>query len=141
MKRISSKLTVLSILLLALTGVDSNTVLYVQSPKAKLLTNPKMDSPGEPLPVGSNVKSIKESGLFVQVQSGDKTGYVSKLFVSAFPPSQQVKLGVSSGNLDQAQARQRASDFTKTAAARGLTDTQKIRVRGKSEDYDFVSIS
>jgi predicted Zn-dependent protease len=36
--------------------------------------------------------------------------------------------------------RQRASDFTKTAAARGLSETEKLRVRGSSEDFDFESV-
>ncbi len=118
----------------------SNTVVYVQSPKAKFLQSASVSSPGNPLSIGTDLKKVGEEGLFVKVKLGEKTGFVSKLFVSPFPPGAQVKLGSQSGNPEMAEARQRASDFTKTAAARGLTETEKVRVRGNSNQFDFETL-
>ncbi|WCL48126.1 M48 family metalloprotease [Leptospira sp. GIMC2001] len=120
--------------------IYADTVYYVQSPKAKLLANPKMDAASSPIEMGASVRSLGESGLFVQVRHSDKTGWISKLFLSTFPPGKQMKLGASNAPSESLQARQRASDFTKTAAARGLSETEKLRIRGASNDYDFDSL-
>lgn len=122
------------------SNLFSNEIYYVQSPKAKLLASPKLNSDGTVLSIGSSLKKISQSGLFYQVRYGEQTGYVSKLFISAFPPGKQIKLGSSNSSNEQALGRQRASDFTKTAAARGLSETEKLRVRGSSEDFDFESV-
>ncbi|WP_411821440.1 M48 family metalloprotease [Leptospira sp. 'Mane'] len=115
-------------------------ILYVQSPKAKLLTAPQLTADGLPLSMGESLTQTSEQGLFVQVRNNDKTGWVSKLFVSPLPPSEKIKLGASSNSSETILARQRASDFTKTAAARGLSETEKLRVRGGAELYDFDSL-
>lgn len=123
-----------------LNNLLSNEIYYVQSPKAKLLVAPKIDSQGATLNIGSSLKKVSESGLFYQVRYGEKTGFVSKLFISAFPPGKQIKLGTTHSSNEQALGRQRASDFTKTAAARGLSETEKLRLRGASSDFDFDSV-
>ncbi|WP_109022381.1 M48 family metalloprotease [Leptospira kobayashii] len=115
-------------------------ILYVQSPKAKLLTSPQLTADGLPLSMGESLTQTSEQGLFVQVRNNDKTGWVSKLFVSPLPPSEKIKLGAASNSSESVLARQRASDFTKTAAARGLSETEKLRVRGGAELYDFESL-
>jgi hypothetical protein len=125
---------------LTIHSIFTQEIYYVQSPKAKLLENPKMDSKGRELSIGTDLRVMGNSGLFIQVRHGEKTGWVSKLFVSPFPPGKQIKLGVSSEPSEAIASRQRASDFTKTAAARGLSETEKLRVRGNSEDYDFESL-
>ncbi|MCW7508752.1 M48 family metalloprotease [Leptospira levettii] len=114
--------------------------VYVQSNKAKLLTQPKLNAEGSLLKIGEVLTPITEQGLFVQVRVEEKTGWVSKLFVSPLPPGTQMKLGITSNSSEAVVARQRASDFTKTAAARGLSETQKMRVRGEGELYDFESL-
>jgi Zn-dependent protease with chaperone function len=125
--------------LFGILGLEAG-VLYVQSPKAKLLSQPQLSSDGPILKVGESLSPMKEQGLFVQVRYQDKTGWVSKLFVSQLPPSSQIKLGSTSSSTEAVAARQRASDFTKTAAARGLSETEKMRVRGGAELYDFESL-
>ncbi|BDA80804.1 hypothetical protein LPTSP3_g37340 [Leptospira kobayashii] len=112
----------------------------MQSPKAKLLTSPQLTADGLPLSMGESLTQTSEQGLFVQVRNNDKTGWVSKLFVSPLPPSEKIKLGAASNSSESVLARQRASDFTKTAAARGLSETEKLRVRGGAELYDFESL-
>ncbi|GBF41156.1 zinc dependent protease [Leptospira ellinghausenii] len=114
--------------------------VYVQSNKAKLLSQPKLNAEGSLLKIGEVLTPITEQGLFVQVRVEEKTGWVSKLFVSPLPPGTQMKLGITSNSSEAVVARQRASDFTKTAAARGLSETQKMRVRGEGEMYDFESL-
>ena len=114
--------------------------LYVQSPSAKLLQQPQANSTGDVLSIGEVLSPISEEGLFVQVRKGSKTGYVNKLFLSAFPPGGQIKLNSQTELSDSVQARQRASDFTKTAAARGLSETESLRVRGEGHTYDFESL-
>ncbi|MBM9545821.1 M48 family metalloprotease [Leptospira sp. 201903074] len=114
--------------------------VYVQSTKAKLLSQPKLSADGFPLAMGEVLSPIGEQGLFVQVRAKDNLGWVSKLFVSPLPPGSQIKLGVTSNSSEAVVARQRASDFTKTAAARGLSETQKMRVRGEGDLYDFESL-
>ncbi|TGN14510.1 M48 family metalloprotease [Leptospira ilyithenensis] len=115
-------------------------ILYVQSPKAKLLASPQLTADGLPLSMGESLTQTSEQGLFVQVRNNDKIGWVSKLFVSPLPPSEKIKLGTASNSSEAVLARQRASDFTKTAAARGLSETEKLRVRGGAELYDFESL-
>lgn len=114
--------------------------LYVQSPSAKLLSQPQANSSGDPLAIGESLNPVSEEGLFVQVRKGNKTGWVNKLFLSAFPPGGQIKLNSQTEMSDSVQARQRASDFTKTAAARGLSETESLRVRGEGHTYDFESL-
>ncbi|MCG6145367.1 M48 family metalloprotease [Leptospira bandrabouensis] len=114
--------------------------VYVQSTKAKLLSQPKLSADGSPLQMGESLSPVSEQGLFVQVRAEGKMGWVSKLFVSPLPPGNQIKLGVTSNSSEAVVARQRASDFTKTAAARGLSETQKMRVRGEGDLYDFESL-
>lgn len=114
--------------------------VYVQSTKAKLLSQPKLSADGSALAMGEVLSPISEQGLFVQVRTRDQLGWVSKLFVSPLPPGNQIKLGITSNSSEAVVARQRASDFTKTAAARGLSETQKMRVRGEGDHYDFESL-
>ncbi|MCG6141053.1 M48 family metalloprotease [Leptospira mtsangambouensis] len=114
--------------------------VYVQSTKAKLLSQPKLSADGSALVMGEVLSPISEQGLFVQVRARDQLGWVSKLFVSPLPPGNQIKLGITSNSSEAVVARQRASDFTKTAAARGLSETQKMRLRGEGDLYDFESL-
>ena len=126
--------------LLVIQSIFAGGVLYIQSPVAKLLQAPSSNSSGEPIKFGESVSSISEEGLFVKVRIGDKVGYINKLFLSAFAPTAQIKLTSSLNTSENVQARMRASDFTKTAAARGLTSQEELRVRGESHLYDFDSL-
>lgn len=121
-------------------SILAGDVMYVQSPVAKLLQAPSSNSLSEPIKFGESVNTISEEGLFVKVRSGDKVGYINKLFLSPIAPSAQIKLSAQTNTSDNVQARMRASDFTKTAAARGLTSQEELRVRGESHLYDFDSL-
>lgn len=130
----------LFIILFSFGTIYGKGPLYVQSSKAKLLSQPQLTAEGTSLNLGDSLNPMNEQGLFVQVRINEKTGWVSKLFVSQLPPSSQIKLGVSSSSTEAVVARLRASDFTKTAAARGLSETEKMRVRGGADLYDFEAL-
>jgi hypothetical protein len=117
----------------------SNSV-FVQSPIAKLLSEPNVASVGKPLKAGTELIQIGEQDMFLKVKTGSDTGWVMKLYVSKIPPSSKVS---SAGNQDKSgaiQSRARASTFTETASARGFSESKKLRTRGNSDEYDFESL-
>jgi hypothetical protein len=114
--------------------------VYVQSPIAKLLAEPNVASAGKPLKAGDALVQIGEQDMFLKVKSGSDTGWVMKLYVSKIPPSAKVS---NTGNQDKSgaiQSRARASTFTETASARGLSESKKLRTRGNADEYDFESL-
>ncbi len=114
--------------------------VFVQSPIAKLLAEPNVASAGKPLKAGSELQQIGEQDMFLKVKSGNDTGWVMKLYVSKIPPSAKVS---SAGNQDKSgpiQSRARASTFTETASARGLSESKKLRTRGNNDEYDFETL-
>jgi len=88
-----------------------------------------------------SVVQTGEEGLFYQVRAGSGIGFVPKLYLSAFPPGDKVNFGTSIDKSTSVRARARASNFSQTAAARGLSESQKLRTRGGLQDFDFDSIS
>ena len=109
--------------MLVFSGLSAET-LYVVSPAAKLLKEPKMSSPGTALKPGTPVNSIGQQGMFVQVQGG----YVSKLFLSKYPPTGKVDTTKIKLN-QQVATRDKASSYSETAAARGFS-------QGSGETFD-----
>lgn len=123
-----------------ITGLNAKK-LYVVSPAAKLLNKPKMSSNGTPLKKGTQLKQIGKKGMFYKVKNGNKTGWISKIFVSTKSPlKSKVSFGDSIKRSTQQNARRRASSYSETASARGLSASQKVRTRGSKGDYDFESI-
>ena len=135
----SQKLIILLFTLFVPSLLFSNSV-FVQSPIAKLLSEPNVASAGKPLKAGLELQQIGEQDMFLKVKSGSETGWVMKLYVSKIPPSSKVS---NAGNQDKSgpiQSRARASTFTETASARGLSESKKLRTRGNSDEYDFESL-
>lgn len=107
-------------LLLASASLLARTV-YVVSPAAKLLNEPNMASAGSPLQRGQPLNAEGEQGAFYVIKVGSATKYVSKLFVSPFPPQQnQVSVADLQRNPNVNLNRQ-AGAVSETAAARGLS--------------------
>ncbi len=127
------------ILTFAAGNVFARTV-YVQNPKAKLLNQPSMNAPGTPLQKGTALTALGDQGMFVQVRAAQGNGYVPRLFVSPYPPGKRMNLGGSIKRSDAVEARARASTYSRTAAARGLVVTQKSRLRGRMNEYDFAAV-
>lgn len=133
------KLVIFLILIFNSNFVFSNTI-YVQSPIAKLLSEPNIASAGKPIKAGSELTQIGEQDMFLKVKSGTDTGWIMKLYVSKIPPSAKVTTAGSQDKSGPIQSRARASTFTETASARGLSESKKLRTRGNSDEYDFESL-
>ena len=118
--------------------VFSNSV-FVQSPIAKLLSEPNIASAGKLLKAGTELQQIGEQDMFIKVKSGSESGWVMKLYVSKVPPSNKASNGGNQEKSTAVQSRARASTFTETASARGLSESKKLRTRGNNDDYDFES--
>jgi hypothetical protein len=128
-----------TIIVLFTGALAADRALYVQSPAARLLTEPRMDAPGAPLAKGVQVTQIGEQGMFYRIRASSGTGYVPKVFASAFAPGEKANLGAIERS-SAMKARSRASNYSQTAAARGLSESQRMRVRGSMSDFDFDSI-
>ncbi|MEM7182227.1 MAG: hypothetical protein AAF518_15030 [Spirochaetota bacterium] len=132
------------ILLLGIALLFSGTlfakqkVLYVTSPSAKLMKTASFGS-GTALRRGDKLTVLGKSGMFYKVRVNGKSGYVSKMFASSKRPGSKVSLrsGKSSRG---SSARRRASSYSETASARGLTSSEKIRVRGNAGEYDYTAV-
>ena len=113
---------------------------YVTSPIARLHKEPNISSQSVPLEKGTIVNRIGEKDMFIKVITDGKEGYVNKLFLSDKPTSGKVSFASDIDQLTSVKARARASNFTQTAAARGFSESQTLRAKGKSNDYDMDSI-
>ncbi|MCE9501598.1 MAG: hypothetical protein K8R21_14030 [Leptospira sp.] len=120
--------------------LSAGTTFYVQSPAAKLLDNPSMNSGGKQIPKGSSLQQIGEKDMFLKVKSNIGDGFILKLYVSSFPPGGKVGFGNEIDKSTSVKGRARASAYTETAAARGLAESENLRTRGEMADYDFGAI-
>lgn len=113
---------------------------YVTSPIARLHIEPNISSQSIPLEKGTIVNKIGEKDMFIKVTTDGKEGYVNKLFLSDKPTSGKVSFASDIDQSTSIKARARASNFTQTAAARGFSESQTLRTRGKGNEYDMESI-
>lgn len=126
-------------LALAASSAAADRAVYVQSPRARLLSEARMDASGPALQKGVQVTQVGEEGIFYKVRTAAGIGFVPKVFVSAFAPGERANLG-SIERTSAMKARARASNYSQTAAARGLSESQNMRVRGSLADFDFDAI-
>ncbi|MBX7059681.1 MAG: hypothetical protein K1X75_16575 [Leptospirales bacterium] len=112
---------------------------FVASPAARL--NPEAPAnAGSRLPLGAQLEQIGESGLFLRVRYEGRSGYVSRLFLSEYPPS-RVRLELQGSEDSRRSPRRRASDVVETVAARGLQRSAVgLRLRGAPAEYDFSAV-
>ncbi len=110
------------------TALYAQSVYYVQSAKAKILSGPSFKSTViAVIGKGHQLTSIGREGSWVKVKIDDKEGYVPSLLLSAHPPLE--KAGVIKADDPEVKqgVRRRASSFTSAAAARGLTSEDRKR--------------
>ncbi len=113
---------------------------YVVSPAARLHVEPSLAAPGVALPRGAAVETLAEQGLFFRVRAGERSGYVSRLFVSLYPPT-EASVTTPVADAPVAGSRRRASDVAETAGARGMEQSRaNLRVRGAVSEYDFDAV-
>ena len=128
------------ILLVSSFSIFSNSI-YVQSPIAKILNDPNMASPGKPLKQGTEVTQIGEQDMFLKIKNGSEIGWILKIYTSKIPPSTKANSAATQNEKSPGiQSRARASTFTETASARGLSESKKLRTRGNNDEYDFEGL-
>jgi hypothetical protein len=138
------KMIVLSATIVAAVFFSSllyaQTVYYVQSVKAKVMSGPSFKS-GVIAEVskGDKLTSSGREGSWIKVRFSNKDGYVSSLLVAAHPPFE--KVGVIKGEDAEIKqgVRRRASSYTSAAAARGLAQDDRRRVSA-DEKADYASV-
>ncbi len=110
------------------TALYAQSVYYVQSAKAKILSGSSFKSTViAVVEKGHQLTSTGREGSWVKVQIKDKEGYVPSLLLAAYPPLE--KSGVIKADDPEVKqgVRRRASSFTSAAAARGLTSEDRKR--------------
>lgn len=124
-------------------------VYYVQSLKAKIMTQPSFKSTvlGEAAK-GARLQSGGREGSWVKVTVNQKEGYVSSLLVTKFPPLQRQSIIKGEEGDIKHSVRRRASTYTSAAAARGLAHDDRRRLSteekvdyGGLEKMEAVSVS
>jgi len=129
---------VLAVMLTIAHLASAQEVYYVQSVKAKILSNPsfKASVVGE-ASRGTRLNAIGKDGSWVKVNYYGKDGYVAAILLSSSPPMAKHTM-IKAGDSDfQQGVRRRASTYTSAAAARGLAADDRRRLSGDDKiDYD-----
>ena len=103
-------------------------LMYVQSATAKLKSGPSMSAPDvATLNRGTIVFPGKNQGVWIEVTANNKTGWVSKLFISKTKPVGETELMKNPSETDSKVSRKRSSDFAVSAATRGLQSNDRVR--------------
>lgn len=101
--------------------------LYIKSYKVKPMESLTSKKSMAPITRGTKVEKLFLEQQWVKIDYNGKSGWVHKLSVSSRPPVKRVSLLAK--NIDiSTVARKRASSFTSTGAARGLSDVSKIKL-------------
>ncbi|TPW11535.1 MAG: hypothetical protein FD130_1961 [Halothiobacillaceae bacterium] len=102
--------------------------LYIQSIKAKLLTQPSFASAMiREIPKGEVVELIAQEQQWLKVRYQSHEGWLPKLVVGSAPPLDKKSLLDDTSQPLTSNARRRASESSATAAARGLRDEARAR--------------
>ena len=116
-------------------------ILYVQSLKAKIFSQPNFGSKlvGQTLR-GAKLRVIEEGDGWYKVSADPCTGWVNRLCVGEAPPMERITVITDDTPDLEKNARKRASESTSSAAARGLTPADRKRL---SDDHaaDYHSLN
>lgn len=108
----------------------ASEILYVQSLKAPLLSEPKLGSKElASVKKGESLKVIEKREGWFKVEYKNTQGWVSSLLLSNQKPMEKVSVFEEDKSLKET-ARRRASSYTTAAAARGLLE-DRARVSQK----------
>ncbi|GMT43180.1 MAG: hypothetical protein IEMM0002_1591 [bacterium] len=103
--------------------------LYVQSKKAKVMSEPKFSSKlAGWVKRGDRLSLIEKGKGWYKVSFGELDGWVNRLCVSDNPPIKKVRVITEDSETRGDSARKRASAITSAAAARGLSDADRKRL-------------
>ncbi len=140
MKKILLFLGAFTACVLYTTVLYAQSVYYVQSVKAKVMSGTSFKSPvlGE---VGKGFKLLSsgKQGSWVRVRFKDRDGYISALVVSTHPPLSRTGIIRAEDSEIKQGVRRRASSYTSAAAARGLAQDDRRRLsKEQNADYDSL---
>ncbi|MGA1791706.1 MAG: SH3 domain-containing protein [bacterium] len=122
-------------LIILLSGpIYAADIIYVQSLKAKIFSEPNFGSQliGQ-AQRGTRLQVIEEGKGWYKVSSEAHLGWVSRLCVGENPPMEEVTVITEDTPDLEKNARKRASETTSSAAARGLTPADRKRL---SDDHE-----
>ena len=102
--------------------------MYVRSARTDLLQMPKHKSTKlAMIKRGTKVEQLEKQGRWIKISFESKEGWVPSLVLSNKPIRRRVSLLAQKTDISS-KARRRASVYSSTAAARGLTDSGRKRV-------------
>ena len=117
------------VLMLGLATVAVAEELYVQSVKAKVMSQPTFKSTVlAEVAKGHKFTATEKKGSWRKVTHGGKDAYVSSLLLSPNPPMAKVGLIKGENTEIKQDVRRRASTYTSAAAARGLAADDRRRM-------------
>jgi hypothetical protein len=107
----------------------ADQILYVQAKTTQLKKDPDKTSENIiEVKRGEELKVLSIQGLWLQVESQTKVGWISKILTSAIKPVGQAELlNDTKVNSDAKTSRRRSNEYAVSAAARGLTATERNR--------------
>jgi uncharacterized protein YgiM (DUF1202 family) len=140
MRKVIWLVVILGASMVCAAALYAQTVYYVQSVKAKVMSGAAFKSPviGEVAKGHKFVSSGREGG-WIKVSHGGKDGYVSSLLLSTRPPLEKAALIKGEDAEIKQGVRRRASSYTSAAAARGLAADDRRRL-SKEEKVDYESL-
>jgi len=133
-------LVVVAAMVLYSTTLLAQTVYYVQSVKARIVSGPSFKSKiVAEVNKGFKLVSIGREGSWVKVRIEGKDGFISALLLSTQPPLDKAGI-IKAENTDIKQGvRRRASSYTSAAAARGLAQDDRRRL-SKEEKVNYEAL-
>jgi len=128
--------------LLLQTHVFAADTVYVQSIKAKIMSEPKFSAKVvDTLQRGDKLTALETKGRWYKASTGKITGWINKLCVTQQPPMKKVTAIKGDTRALEENARQRASAITSAAAARGLSAADRKRLSQVGlADYDALIV-
>jgi hypothetical protein len=123
------KILLLTSLTLTFNWALSDQTVFVQSQSTQVKKEAKPSSENL-LEVrrGDELKLLSSQGMWLQVEINGKTGWIMKLLTSPNKPVGQADLvNASKINSEAKTSRRRSNEFAVSAAARGLTATERNR--------------
>lgn len=125
-------LKIIALTLMAGASAGAET-LYVHSQKIALKAEPNSNSADvETVVRGDELTQIEIKGIWLRVQKGEKTGWVSKLFVNKNKPIGAANLATEIPASEAKTSRRRESSYSVSASSRGLMPVERSRL-GREE--------
>lgn len=115
--------------LVLLPGIASAKDLFVQSVKAKIMSEPNFKAQViDTVSRGDKLEQVEAKDGWFKVKAGAASGWVNHLAVADSAPLDKVTVVTADAADLQDKSRKRSSAITSAAAARGLSDAERKRM-------------